>query len=117
MTSLSGNSTDAIVQRLFRASLEVTGALALADAQAAGPLREVIERLDASIKQIQGQALGSAHEHAAPAVGRGQPAAGAYRVRPCWSRLVGHAGIRPGPAAVAGQVVLRRSNPGPAADW
>jgi hypothetical protein len=110
MTSLSGNSTDAIVQRLFRASLEVTGALALADAQAAGPLREVIERLDASIKQIQGQALGSAHEHAAPA-------AGAYRVRPRWSRLVGHAGIRPRPAAVAGQVALRRSNPGPAAGW
>ncbi|HEV2639498.1 MAG TPA: hypothetical protein VGX23_30450 [Actinocrinis sp.] len=109
MTSSHGDHADAIVQRLFRASLEVTSALALADDHAAGPLREVIEHLDAAIRLIQRQALEPGPETAtfAPAP---------YRHRPRLARLVGRAGIRPAPSAPTGLSGMRRPAPGPATD-
>jgi len=108
MTPSSDDHADVIVQRLFRASLEVTGALSLAGDQAGGPLREVIERLDAAIRLIQSQALSPPTDLAAFA-----PAL--HRFRPRLARLVGHAGIGPGPGAPAARTVVRRPAPGPAA--
>ncbi|HEV2637173.1 MAG TPA: hypothetical protein VGX23_18610 [Actinocrinis sp.] len=108
MTPPSADHADVIVQRLFRASLEVTGALSLAGDQAAAPLREVIEHLDAAIRLIQGQALSPPPD---PAVFAPAP----HRFRPRLARLVGHAGVGPGPSAPAVRTVVRRPAPGPAA--
>ena len=102
MAMSSGDRADVVVRRLFRASLEVTGALSLAGDQVAGPLREVIERLDESIRLVQGQALDL-----------GPKRATRIRVpcccRPRHGRLVGRVGISRGQPAAAGQIVGRRA--------
>lgn len=59
VTPLSERSAEhAIIERLFRASLDVHSALSLvSEERIACSLRQVIDHLDHSIKQVQGRAL------------------------------------------------------------
>jgi hypothetical protein len=58
-TSLSDHCAEqAIVERLFRASLDLHSALSIIrEERTANLLREAIDRLDQSIKQVQSRAL------------------------------------------------------------
>jgi hypothetical protein len=59
VTSLSEHGAEnAIIERLFRASLDVHSALSLVAEERTGRLlRQVIDQLDQSIMQVQGRAL------------------------------------------------------------